>query len=420
MKYPFRVVLLALVLFSTVEAVAQSNFYLRDGDRVVFYGDSITDQRLYTTFVETFTLTRFPDREIEFIHSGWGGDRVTGGGGGAVELRLRRDVIGFKPTVVTIMLGMNDGRYRTFDPEIFNTYSTGYEKLVQMLKAALPDARMTLIQPSPYDDVTRASNFEGGYNAVLVRYGQYVKELAKGRGFDVADLNTPVVAALEKAKAVDETLAQKIVPDRVHPGPAGHLLMAGELLKAWNAPSVVTLVEIDAAAGRLTKEENTKVSEMQGGSSISWTQSDEALPMPLDLKDPVFSLALRCSDFVESLDRQILKVTGLTAPNYVLKIDDEEMGTFSRESLAEGINLALLPTPMARQAAVVHALTLKHNNVHFVRWRQIQMPLENETLDQKFAALGALDALEAELVEQQREAAEPSAHQYRLIQQEPK
>src|SRR5512137_2763390 len=101
--------LVLLVLAALVAASAQDNFALKDGDRVVFYGDSITDQRLYTTFTETYVLTRFPQRKIEFIHSGWGGDRVTGGGGGPIDLRLQRDVIAYRPTVVTIMLGMNDG-----------------------------------------------------------------------------------------------------------------------------------------------------------------------------------------------------------------------------------------------------------------------------------------------------------------------
>src|SRR6478752_6938588 len=36
------------------------DFYLKDGDRVVFYGDSITAQREYTARVEEFVLTRFP------------------------------------------------------------------------------------------------------------------------------------------------------------------------------------------------------------------------------------------------------------------------------------------------------------------------------------------------------------------------
>ena len=420
MNHPFKIALLALGLLLSSNAFAQNGFYLKDGDRVVFYGDSITDQRLYTTFVETFVLTRFPDQEIDFIHSGWGGDRVTGGGGGPIEVRLKRDVIGFRPTVVTVMLGMNDGRYRVFDQEIFNTYSTGYEKLVQMVREALPNVRMTLIQPSPYDDVTRPPGFEGGYNAVLVRYGQYVNELAQRQGLDVADPNTKVVAALEKAKAADETLAQKIVPDRVHPAAAGHLLMAGELLKAWNAPSVVTAVEIDAAAGRVVKVENTSVSEMKGGPPISWVQSDEALPMALDLKDPVLSLALRSSDFIDSLDRQILKVTGLTAQNYLLTIDEEEVGSLTREALAEGVNLALMPTPMVRQALSVHALTLKHNSVHFIRWRQVQLPFESDMLVQKHVALSSLDALEAEMVEQQRAAAEPTPHRYQLTAREVK
>src|SRR5689334_11935859 len=79
----------------------QSGFYLRDGDTVVFYGDSITDQRLYTTFAETYVVTRFPKRTINFVHSGWGGDRVTGGGGGPVDVRLNRDVMAYKPTVMT-------------------------------------------------------------------------------------------------------------------------------------------------------------------------------------------------------------------------------------------------------------------------------------------------------------------------------
>src|SRR3712207_3065842 len=108
----------ALCLAASALVTAQDSFHLKDGDRVVFYGDSITDQRLYTTFVETYAVTRFPKRKITFVHSGWGGDRVTGGGGGPIQTRLARDVFAYKPTVMTVMLGMNDGRYRTFDEKI--------------------------------------------------------------------------------------------------------------------------------------------------------------------------------------------------------------------------------------------------------------------------------------------------------------
>jgi lysophospholipase L1-like esterase len=391
----------------------QSPFYLKDGDRVVFYGDSITDQRLYTTFVESFVLTRFPERKIDFVHSGWGGDRVTGGGGGTIDVRLQRDVLTYRPTVVTIMLGMNDGRYRAHEPDIFQTYSSGYEKIVTALKTALPQTRITLIRPSPYDDVTRAPLFEGGYNSVLVRYGDFVADLARRSGVDVADLNAPVAAALEKAKAADPEVAQKIVPDRVHPAAGGHLLMAAALLHSWKAPALVTAVEIDAAARRVTAAENTAVT-LDAGENLAWTQVDRALPMPVDWKEPVLSLAVRSSDFVSALDWQPLRITGLAAPRYVLRIDSQDVGTFSKEELATGINLAMFPTPMLRQALGVHALTLKHNNIHFVRWRQVQVPLETENVPSRQGALAALDNLEAELVTLQRAAAQPKPHRFEL------
>src|SRR5512146_1775893 len=104
------------------------NFYLKNGDRVVFYGDSITDQRLYTTFTETYVVTRFPKLNVTFVHSGWGGDRVSGGGGGPIDVRLERDVSAYRPTVMTSMLGMNDGSYQKFDQEIFDRYCRGYER----------------------------------------------------------------------------------------------------------------------------------------------------------------------------------------------------------------------------------------------------------------------------------------------------
>src|SRR5271163_4495426 len=136
-------------------AAPPANFYLHEGDRVVFYGDSITDQRLYTTFVETYVVTRFPSRNVAFVHSGWGGDRVTGGGGGPIDRRLARDVFAYKPTVVTVMLGMNDGSYQPFKQPIFDVYTQGYQHLVQSVMSHLPDVRLTLIIPSPFDDVTR-------------------------------------------------------------------------------------------------------------------------------------------------------------------------------------------------------------------------------------------------------------------------
>jgi lysophospholipase L1-like esterase len=403
----------AALIIATVVSAAPEAFYLKNGDRVVFYGDSITDQRLYTTFVESYVVTRFPKLNVTFIHSGWGGDRVTGGGGGKIDLRLNRDVISYKPTVVTVMLGMNDGSYRAYEQPLFDTYSSGYEHIVTTLKSALPGLRMTLIQPSPYDDVTRPATFEEGYNSVLVRYGQFIQQLAQKQHLDVADMNTPVVAMLEKAKKEDAALAQQIIPDRVHPGPAGHLIMAQGLLEAWHAPPLVTSVEVDAAGKHVVRAEKTEVKDLAAGETIAWTQQDEALPMAFDPPGRPMSLAVKSSNVVEALNREPLRVTGLSAQQYVLTIDGETVGTFSREQLSQGINLATLATPMMKQASAVHALTLKHNTVHFDRWRHVQLAQDEMTTNIERATT-AMDQVEQDLIKQQRATAQPKPHRYEL------
>ena len=137
------------------------------------------------------------------------------------------------------------------------------------------------------------------------------RKLAEKEGAAVADLNTSVVAALKKAKEIDSDRRQDLIQDRVHPGPAGQLLMAEALLKAWNAPAVVSSVEIDAASGKVIKEENTKVDDLKVDGTISWTQLDSALPMPIDMKDAAIALAVKASDVEQALNQQTLKVSGL-------------------------------------------------------------------------------------------------------------
>src|SRR5207249_1257981 len=98
---------------------------------------------------------------------------LVGGWGGPIDTRLERDVFAYHPSVMTIMLGMNDASYTNFVQKTYDQYTTGYEHIVASVKQHFPNIRLTLIQPSPYDDVTRPPFFEGGYNQLLVRYGEF-------------------------------------------------------------------------------------------------------------------------------------------------------------------------------------------------------------------------------------------------------
>ena len=402
------------LLLALLPTLASAQFALKNGDRIVFYGDSITDQRLYTLFTETFVRTRFPKLDVAFVHSGWGGDRVSGGGGGPVDLRLDRDVFPYRPTVVTVMLGMNDAGYRAFDQGLFDVYGKGYAHIVDRLRREAPGARLTLIQPSPYDDVTRAPGFPGGYNATLLRYSDYVKDLGARNGATVADLNAPVVAMLQAANAKDSTAAQKIIPDRVHPGDAGHLTMAEALLRAWNAPSVVSAVEIQG--GKLVRAENAKVTGLSTANGLAWIQTDAALPFPVNLADPTIKLVVDSSDLVQTLDQQTLKVTGLTG-SHVLSIDGKAVGTFSADEWAVGVNLATLDTPMRAQAFRVHELVRDRAEAHNQRWRTYQTGRfagETAATKEKMEVAKALDRYDKALDGEARKAAQPKVHRFTL------
>jgi hypothetical protein len=111
----------------------------------------------------------------------------------------------------------------------------------------------------------------------------------------------------------------------------------------------------------------------------------------------------------------------LSSAKYELKIDGVRVGEFTKEQLAEGVNLAVLPTPMLKQAKEVNQRTLRHNDIHFTRWRNIQVPMASYKSPAVVSAtenlMAVLDKEEAITVQQQRAAAQPVEHKYELIGQ---
>ncbi|GAB4126386.1 MAG: hypothetical protein Kow001_22180 [Acidobacteriota bacterium] len=325
-----------------------SEFYLRDGDAVVFYGDSITENGGYARLVEEYTVTRFPQWKVRFYYAGVGGDRVTGGALGSLEERLSRDVIARRPTVVTVMLGMNDAGYRPFDETLFQQYRQGYTTLVRRLKAELPGVRITVIQPSPFDDVSRSPQFEGGYDGVLRRYGEFVQELAREEGLLAVDFGEPLNQGVRRLMAWSGLLAQQLIPDRIHPGRAGHLLLGAALLRAWGAPATVTEVRLDAPSLQVQGEVGTAVEALERAESggLRWSQRDRSLPLPLRRDDAEVKLAELAGAGLGDLNRQVLQVHGLPLGPWELLIDGRSAGRWSSWELERGIDLGGLWTPM--------------------------------------------------------------------------
>ena len=372
-----------------------ADFALKDGERVVFYGDSITEQRFYTTYVEHYVLSRYPGRRVTFINTGWGGDKVAGnecvpcaGVGGLA--RIERDVIAYRPTVVTLLFGMNDGRYRTFDPVTLKAYEDGLAAIIGELKSKTR-ARIYVMTPTAYDGAHSPpwSN-NNQYNEVLDRYSEAAKQIAAREGLPVIDLHSVTSDTLQQAKKIKADYT--FLPDGVHPAEDGHFIMAAEILRAWGAP--VNGTEI-----------NERTSNRQNGSA------EFAFSAPLSWPSPLPSDTIReVRPEVTNLGKITLKLTGLSAGNYSVSVDGSISGHYTAGQLSEGIAVSSQKANDASRS--VAALVRRRADLFFMRWRQIQVPFEKE-YPSTARALSSLDAVIEEMTARARMLSKP--HRYEVV-----
>jgi len=236
--------------------------------------------------------------------------------------------------------------------------------------------------------------------------------MAQKRGAAFADFNPAVVAALEKAQAMDPRVAKLLVPDRVHPDPLAHWIMAESLLKAWHAPALVSSVSIDAAALKVVDGQNATVEPVaKDGDTLRWTEIENGLPLPLVKSNATQALLMELTDIEEALNQEPLRVSGLAQGQYKLTIDDAVIGTFPASALAAGINLADYPTPMLRQAQRVSWLVRDRDETHYIHLR---MRVRNADTGAQSGEGDKLQAFENSLEDSIYETAVPKPHVFTL------
>src|SRR5258706_13724871 len=96
--------LLATLLAGTSPAQSARAGELQAGDTVAVCGDSITEQKLYSVFIEDYLLMCQPAPELKSHQFGWSGEKADG-----FLNRMRAEVLPFGPTVATTCYGMKDG-----------------------------------------------------------------------------------------------------------------------------------------------------------------------------------------------------------------------------------------------------------------------------------------------------------------------
>ena len=83
---------------------------LIENARVAVIGDSITEQKLYSKYIETYLLACTGRTDITVFQFGWSGERADG-----FANRLANDLAVFGPNVATTCYGMNDGSYQPYN-----------------------------------------------------------------------------------------------------------------------------------------------------------------------------------------------------------------------------------------------------------------------------------------------------------------
>ncbi len=347
-----KTILPALLLLAL--PAAADEYFFKDGDVVVMIGDSITEQHLYSNYVEIWAVTRHPGWKLTFRNTGIGGDRSTGG-----NARFKRDVLAHKPTAMTADFGMNDGGYGGFNEHTFKTYVGGLQGMAEQAKAA--GIRAAWITPQPLDGGEQGPTALTAYNVTLEKFCEGVKATAERNGGVYVDQFHPYLAVLDRARGAGPKYDRITAGDAVHPGPPGQALMAASILKGLSFPKLVSWAVVDGGSRNCTL---TDVVRKDG--ALSFTRLDGALPFFPAEAAPI----LKWAPLLEELNEYGLTVPGLQAGRYELRIGERKILECSAEELAKGVNLAaaaLAGGPVAEQVKAVKTAVEAKNKFHHDR-----------------------------------------------------
>jgi lysophospholipase L1-like esterase len=326
--------------FNPRKAPEPGTLLLRKGDRLAIIGDSITEQKMYSRLIETYLTACWPDLQITVRQYGWSGEKADG-----FLRRMDQDCLRFDPTVATLCYGMNDARYRPFDVTNGQWYRDHYTAVVRKLKSA--GARVVLGSPGCSGKIASWVKSRSGtldeHNLNLCALRDIGIAIAQSENVRFADIFWPMyqaqVFAPQKYAADRDTPYNVAGKDGIHPGWAGHVMMAYAFLNAMGIDGDIAMIEIDLAKQDATLSSGHQLVSI-GDNTL--TMNSSRYPFcaegPIDDDNSIRS-GMTLVPFNEQLNRFTLKVIGLKTSRAKVTWGDQS-AEFDAETLAEGINLA--------------------------------------------------------------------------------
>lgn len=397
---------------AAIPGVPGDTFALRDGDTVVFLGDSITAARIYGKIIENYTLLRYPDRRIRFINAGWGGDTAAGG-----LARLERDVFSKSATVLTVAYGVNDiGWGMKADAEHKALYLKSIEGIVTACKARgvrvfLCSAAVTGADPFKSESDFLVSMCDEGM-AIARNHGEHSIDVNRA----MREIQKRVWTAREEAKARGERTDDLTLhaADGIHLNEVGQLAMAFAILKGLGAPADVSSAAIDAESLLVDEEAGCRIADVAGGRDrLEFTRLDAGLPFNYGI---FFNLNYRFVPVPEQLNRYRLRIRALLPGEYTITADGRPLGKFSADHLASGIDIASATAdawapggPWNAQANLLRNVTDARHEVDMARLHATILLPGSET---ESTMTGSSEAINAKMEELQRALAAPRPYRF--------
>ena len=337
--------------FEPLKAPQPQRPVLSRGDRLAICGDSITEQKMYSRILEDYLTMCVPELKVSVRQFGWGGERAPG-----FLARMTNDCLRFQPTVATTCYGMNDHEYRRYEDRIGLKYRESSTAVVEAFKANAVRA----IQGSPgcVGKNPRWSNPTNGtvrdLNLNLCHLRNIGVEIAEKEKVAFADVFWPMLtagAAAQKKYGADYAIAGH---DGVHPGWAGHTVMAYTFLKAFGLNGDIGTFAVDLRKNKMTTSRGHKLVAGKNGvftikssrypfcacapagqAKLSYPVCGEDAPS----KDNSIRSGMTLVPFNSELNRLMLVAKNGKPGNYKVTWG-EDSKTYSADQLAHGINLA--------------------------------------------------------------------------------
>jgi hypothetical protein len=322
--------------FEPRKAPSTDGLYLRMGDQLAIVGDSITEQKMYSRIIETYLTVCVLQLKITARQFGWGGETAEG-----FLHRMTNDCIRFQPTVATLCYGMNDHRWRAYTDDIGNSYSNNYSDVAMSLKNI--GARVVVGSPGcvgktpPWAQDTNLPMEELNLNLCHLRNIDI--GIAENEQIRFADVFWTMYVASFDARQKYGNDFQLSGHDGVHPGWAGHLVMAYAFLKAMG---------LDGDIGTFTMDLGTHQAFVSDGhildsftnNTLTITSSCYPFCAIGDLNsDNSIRSGMTLVPFNANLNRLTLVVKNCMAEHYTVTWGDQTR-RYTNKQLAGGVNLA--------------------------------------------------------------------------------